>query len=1244
MDTFGERIKELRKAAGITQTGLAEKLNLHPQTVSKWERGISEPDISQLGDLAEALGITLEKLCGQEEAEQTFTGGFQAERFGKMVSEQRILRGESQERLAEQMQTSADTVSRWERGITCPDVNRLAALASHFGLPVSRLWCGTREEVQPVQGGAETKRKRARLYLFAAAAALLCIAAALLAALLRPQSAALPAEITFTVDGEAVTAREGDWFVPETPARNGYSFVGWKDGSGREVTFPCKVEGGEAFMPVFEPTEYTIDYWLNGGIFLADAEYTFTVESGALTLPLPEKKGETFEGWYLSPDYAGEAVASISCTGKDVRLYAKWSDTAYTVRYELDGGALYGENPSSITAGEETALSSPVREGYLFLGWYDAPSGGKKYESVGGEGAKNLTLYALWQKTEERFPVYYECDGQPLGENPASVGAGEVHVLFGARKEGYIFLGWNTSPDGSGRYVEALIGQEEPLRLYAVFSPKTYSVRYVYEGNYAGTEQNPNYIVFGERVDLLPVGRYGYEFLGWYDAPEGGNKIERIDESNLLSVTELYARFAPLEYTVTLIAGEGEIVGTHSSGSVYTITFGDELVLPACRLTGYEHLGWNERADGSGTYFRTFTGAEGDQTLYAVYEAKRYLVRYTYEGVYESGKVNPNHIVFGERVELYPVYLAGHEFLGWYDAPEGGNKVERIDESNLLSITELYARFALCEYAVTLDAGEGRFASPEGERSLYTYTLAYGDELVLPVCERIGYVFLGWMNERGEAVEKIGALNIGDMRLTAAWRSSDERYAVKYVLNGGTQAGSNPESVPVGTTAALCAPERAGYLFLGWYDNSDGRGPRYTVLPADRTDDLVLYALWQEIVVSGSAENFKYEKADGKITITEYEGPVGENVDVIIPSFIEGSPVTRIGSGKTGQYGINERVYGIFGMPNEATLRSLTIPEGVLALKENAFSGLTVLQPVQLPSSLVSIGKGAFDGFQGGVLFADAGNLTYIGKSAFHGVLFRGTLVLPQGLKTIDAQAFYNVATTGVIIPDTVEMILDNAFYQPNGYICRMFLPSSVTYLGTGALSGDVYTAFSEAQWEALALKEQRVAAYGVQKSVVTLSGGKALQTLYGEAFDLPSPQREGYTFLGWQDESGAFVPDCYIPNRDAALTAVYEKRTESDGRSLGSAALLAAGTVYEYILLEGQTFYFKPDISRQCRVLIAVSGDFRFNLYRVRSDETEYLQSGEPVEFYAGDVYSLKTGPLSSGEAALIQIVLLPN
>ncbi len=40
--TIGTTISELRKKIGLTQAGLAEKLNVSDKTVSKWENGISQ--------------------------------------------------------------------------------------------------------------------------------------------------------------------------------------------------------------------------------------------------------------------------------------------------------------------------------------------------------------------------------------------------------------------------------------------------------------------------------------------------------------------------------------------------------------------------------------------------------------------------------------------------------------------------------------------------------------------------------------------------------------------------------------------------------------------------------------------------------------------------------------------------------------------------------------------------------------------------------------------------------------------------------------------------------------------------------------------------------------------------------------------------------------------------------------------------------------------------------------------------
>lgn len=1245
MEGFGKHLKELRLAAKITQSGLAEKLNLHPQTVSKWERGLSEPDIAQLGDLAAALGITLERLLGKEEVERSYTGNFQAEAFGKMLSELRAGRGESQEELAAVMSASPDAISRWERGISCPDLERLSALADHFEIPASKLYCGYSEPPAAESVAIIRKRKRLSFVGIAATATILLLAVILLFTFWLNRE---PSLYTVTLDGNEISVSENDWFMPQTPVRDGYDFIGWEDEQGEAVSFPSKIVSDCSFTAVYAPHEYAIDYWLNGGYFLQTPQSTFTVESGLLEILLPEKDGAVFEGWYTSADYSGEPVTQIRCEGESIKLFAKWSDAVYTVRYELNGGVLHGEeNPECVTADGLYTLRDPVRKGYVFLGWYDQPYGGEKYESVGGDSAKNVTLYALWQKCDDLFTVYYDLhEGEPDAENPVSVGAGEVHKLNGASKTGYTFLGWNTQEDGSGEYVEYLYGVDDTLYLYAVFEPKAYVIRYIFEGGYEGEETNPNAIIYGESVPLLPVELYGYKFIGWYDAEKGGDKIDVIDKTNILAVTELYARFEPLRFTLTLQAGSGMFLsdGENRTEQALTICFGETIPLPDCSLTGYDFLGWNECADGSGEFYKSFTGMEGDQTLYAVYAAKEYLIRYEYEGVYENGKVNPNYITYGDTVALYSVYRTGYEFIGWFDSEEDGELVEVIDESNIMDISVLYAHFDPLKFEITLDAGGGSFITPGGAETVYTYVLEYGQTFSLPSCTREGYAFLGWLDADGNEVEKITSLNIKDMTLTASWLQTGVEYQIEYILDGGTMTAPNPDTALSDVSAPLPEPVREGYLFLGWYDNLGGIGDPYLCTPFGRMDDLTLYALWQEVKVSGSAEFFDYEKTSGEVTITEYTGPTGENVDVVIPSVIDSLPVTQIGSNTVAQHGANMVRYSIFGAPDTAKIRSLTIPEGVLVLKENAFRTLKVSEPLQLPSSLERLESGCFEYYGGDIVFSESGNLTYIGSYAFHDVRFVGALVIPHGVKTIDNGAFYGVKTCGVILPDTVETIFDSAFYQPNGYLDVIFIPSSVKYiLSTGAKC--IYTSLSEEEVKTLCGYSWSSTVYGVQKSTVTLCDGETRQQLYGEAFALPSPQKEGCTFLGWQDESGAFVGDCYIPDRNATLVAVYEKRSESDGRTLSSAAVIKTDTAYEFTLLDGQVFYFRPDLYQSSRIIISIKGDFRWNVYRVRGNTTEHAgQSGSLIDYLAGDVYYVETDPVPSGTVLTVRIILLSD
>lgn len=52
---FAENLKKIRKDKGYTQKILAEKLNVVRQTVSKWEKGLSLPDVDMLSKIANVL-------------------------------------------------------------------------------------------------------------------------------------------------------------------------------------------------------------------------------------------------------------------------------------------------------------------------------------------------------------------------------------------------------------------------------------------------------------------------------------------------------------------------------------------------------------------------------------------------------------------------------------------------------------------------------------------------------------------------------------------------------------------------------------------------------------------------------------------------------------------------------------------------------------------------------------------------------------------------------------------------------------------------------------------------------------------------------------------------------------------------------------------------------------------------------------------------------------------------------------
>lgn len=70
---MGDLILKLRKEQNMTQKELADQLNITDKAVSKWERGLTCPDINTIPMLAKTLGITSEELLNIEQTPNTIS-------------------------------------------------------------------------------------------------------------------------------------------------------------------------------------------------------------------------------------------------------------------------------------------------------------------------------------------------------------------------------------------------------------------------------------------------------------------------------------------------------------------------------------------------------------------------------------------------------------------------------------------------------------------------------------------------------------------------------------------------------------------------------------------------------------------------------------------------------------------------------------------------------------------------------------------------------------------------------------------------------------------------------------------------------------------------------------------------------------------------------------------------------------------------------------------------------------------
>jgi len=310
-------------------------------------------------------------------------------------------------------------------------------------------------------------------------------------------------------------------------------------------------------------------------------------------------------------------------------------------------------------------------------------------------------------------------------------------------------------------------------------------------------------------------------------------------------------------------------------------------------------------------------------------------------------------------------------------------------------------------------------------------------------------------------------------------------YYTVTVKNGTLGDGFAWGRYALNATATLTANTPAdGYIFSAWVDETNETVGTTETLSIAVTANKTYTAVYAEIpqepekpeIEATPASAFEYTSNGISVTITKY---IGEYTDVIIPSRINGLPVTSIGddafeycscltSVEIGD-GVTSIGKGAFRVCSSLT--SVEIPDSVTSIADYAFRYCSSLTSVVIGNSVASIGYGAFSGCSnltsveipdsvtsiGGSAFQYCSSLTCveipdgvtsIGSFAFDGCSSLTCVEIPDGVTSIGTHAFSGCSSlTSVEIPDGVTRIVGYAFSKCSS-LTNVVIPDSVTSIG----------------------------------------------------------------------------------------------------------------------------------------------------------------------------------------------------
>jgi uncharacterized repeat protein (TIGR02543 family) len=537
----------------------------------------------------------------------------------------------------------------------------------------------------------------------------------------------------------------------------------------------------------------------------------------------------------MAADVTATNSATVTVSGTSVttkEMTGQSTSASYTFNYAMyytvafldtDGDTCY---TTTATSGSTVTYDgrTPSKTGCTFVGW-SATKDGTAVDSI-TVGDASAVYYPVFQKN--KYVVNFLVGGENYGWTEVYYGEQVVESFDEPTQDGYKFLGWSTSQNGSVIDLAKLTITENTT-LYAVFEQITYSVTLYDKDNKASSEQIAEGATF--KFPSLEAAE-GYTFQGW--STTQGGVVEYCEGATLeiTSAMTFYPVFQKNTYTVTFYNGDSRV----TSQTVEHNNAATEPAAPA--KTGYRFLGWSTTPNGSTIDLEKLTITENTD-LYAVFEQIKYTVTF-----YDTDGSQLDQVEAAAGNCPYDIpSKTGYIFKGWATS-RGGSVV--YDTDTALPITgdaSFYAVFEAEQYTVKLLNADGS--------EILTDTSSYGAVYAIPRQEdTVSSTFKGWATTaNGDVVYQNNAVFTvsGPVTLYAVY--SQNTYTVTF-MNGDT--AYDTQTVKHGERAnAPADPTKDGYKFLGWAKSENGTTTKdFTI-----TGNTSFYAVFEKIVTSVTTDN-----------------------------------------------------------------------------------------------------------------------------------------------------------------------------------------------------------------------------------------------------------------------------------------------------------------------------------------------------------------------------------------------------